>query len=34
MKKKLKGNSYITSLPKLMKTIKMMWVKDMKLGYF
>jgi transposase len=34
MKKKLKGNSDITSLPKLLEAIKMMWVKDMKLDYF
>jgi transposase len=34
MKKKLKGNSDITSLPKLMEAIKMMWVRDMKLDYF
>jgi hypothetical protein len=27
MKKKLKGNSDITSLPKLMEAIKMLWVK-------
>jgi transposase len=33
MKKKLKGNPGITSLPKLMEAIKMMWVKDMKLDY-
>jgi hypothetical protein len=34
LKKKLKGNSDITSLPKLMEAIKMMWVQDMKLDYF
>jgi hypothetical protein len=34
MKKKLKGNSDITCLPKLMEAIKMIWVKDMKLDYF
>jgi hypothetical protein len=34
MKKKLEGNSDITSLPKLMEAIEMIWVKDMKLDYF
>jgi hypothetical protein len=33
MKNKFKGNSDITSLPKLMEAIKMMWVKDMRLDY-
>jgi hypothetical protein len=33
MKKKLKGSN-ITSLPKLMEAIKMIWVKEMKLDYF
>jgi hypothetical protein len=34
MKRKLKRDSTITSLPKLITAIKMMWVRDMPLAYF
>jgi hypothetical protein len=34
MKRKLNGDRNITSLPKLMEAIKMMWVQDMSLDYF
>jgi hypothetical protein len=34
MKRKLNGDRNITSLPKLVEAIKMMWVQDMSLDYF
>jgi hypothetical protein len=34
MKRKLKGNTDITSLPKLQEAIKRMWELDMGLSYF
>jgi transposase len=34
MKRKLKDNGNITSLPKLIEAIKLMWVTDMPLNYF
>jgi transposase len=34
MKAKLKKDSAVTSLPKLIHAIKMMWVKDMPIDYF
>lgn len=34
MKKKLKEDHTITSVPKMMQAIKKMWVKDMSLDYF
>ncbi len=34
MKAKLKMNSAITSLPKLVEAIKLMWVRDLPLDYF
>jgi hypothetical protein len=34
MKSKLKMNPAITSLPKLVEAIKLMWVRDLPLEYF
>jgi hypothetical protein len=34
MKRKLKANTHITSLPKLVEAIKQMWVGDMAIPYF
>jgi transposase len=34
MKRKLKANTDITSLPKLVEAIKLMWVEDMAIPYF
>ena len=34
MRRKLKGNRDITSLPKLVETIKMTWDSDIKMPYF
>ncbi len=34
MKSKLKNDRAVTSLPKLIHTVKMMWVKDMPIDYF
>jgi hypothetical protein len=34
MKQKLKNNKEITSLPKLIQAVKMMWVTDINQDYF
>jgi hypothetical protein len=34
MKRKLKGDRNITSLPRLVEAIMMIWVQDMSLDYF
>ncbi len=34
IKSKLKNDGAVTSLPKLIHAIKMMWVKDMPIDYF